>query len=311
MAYELIIVFLPFLAFLFVFSHLQLLRAKIASLICLISVGLSAILSWIHIYKFLQCKSYIDAVHEYSVGTWFSVGLLKVDAIFLFDALTLTMLVIITTISFLVHLYSFDYMLEDPEFPLFMSYLSLFTFFMVFFVSSGNFVLMFLGWEGVGLSSYLLINFWHTRLNANKAAVKAIIVNKIGDVSLMFAMCCLFFSFRSLDYITIFTLVPHLQPTNPFYFSSLTLLDISALFILFAAVAKSAQLGLHTWLPDAMEGPTPVSALIHAATMVTAGIFLIVRCSPLIEFSSFTLNVATLLRRFNSLFCSINSSFPK
>jgi NADH:ubiquinone oxidoreductase subunit 5 (subunit L)/multisubunit Na+/H+ antiporter MnhA subunit len=153
-------------------------------------------------------------------------------------------------------------MSEDPELPLFMAYLSLFTFFMLVLVTAGNFVVLFLGWEGVGLSSYLLINFWHTRSLANKAAMKAIIVNKLGDILFMIAIVAIFFSFGSFDFYKIFPLIN--EEISNFN------INLIALCLLGAAVAKSAQLGLHTWLPDAMEGPSPVSALIHAATMVTA-----------------------------------------
>jgi proton-translocating NADH-quinone oxidoreductase chain L len=203
----------------------------------------------------------------------------------LFDQVTVAMLLIVTLVSMVVHLYSFEYMGEDPHLGRFMTYLTLFTFFMLVLVTSPNYLQLFLGWEGVGLVSYLLVNFWHTRIQANKSALKAILVNRIGDFFFFFGIVTVLFLFNSLDYTTVFTLVPwmveHTVTLLGYQINTLTL--IGFLFFL-GAVGKSAQLGLHTWLPDAMEGPTPVSALIHAATMVTAGVFLLLRSAPLIEF---------------------------
>jgi len=234
-------------------------------------------------------------------GDWMRFGDFNVDFVFYFDFLTYIMAFVITSVSALVHLYSVSYMSQDPELLLFISYLNFFTFCMLVLVCSKNFVLMFMGWEGVGLASYMLINFWQTRLSANKAAVKAVVINKIGDVSLMLCMGVLFYSFGSLDYFTIFSLVPH---AGDLTISGLPVIDLTCLFILGGACAKSAQLGLHTWLPDAMEGPTPVSALIHAATMVTAGVFLIVRCSPIMEYSETTLTIITFLGATTAFFAS-------
>ena len=215
---------------------------------------------------------------------WFFSGSLTIKWNFLFDSLTSIMLIVILSISFLVHVYSISYMNSDPHIIRFMNYLSLFTLFMLILVTAGNFVQMFLGWEGVGLTSYLLINFWFTRVNANKSAIKAIILNRIGDFGLLIGLTLLAFFFKSIDYFVIFSLA------NSFFsnqFFGFDLLSFICFFLFIGAVGKSAQLGLHSWLPDAMEGPTPVSALIHAATMVTAGVFLILRCSPIFEFSNF------------------------
>jgi len=182
------------------------------------------------------------------------------------------MLFVVLIVSSLVHLYSTAYMSEDPHTSRFMSYLSLFTFFMLILVSSENLISLFLGWEGVGLCSYLLISFWFTRTAANKAAIKAMIVNRVADLALTIGIIAAFFIFQSVEFAPIFGLAP--------FATNLSLVT----FLLFVgAMGKSAQIGLHTWLPDAMEGPTPVSALIHAATMVTAGVFLIIRCSALFE----------------------------
>ena len=172
-----------------------------------------------------------------------------------------------------------------------MSYLTLFTFFMLVLVTSGNYMQLFLGWEGVGLASYLLINFWHTRLQANKSALKAIMVNRIGDFFFFFGIVAVFFVFNAVDFQTIFAMLPYVSSYKfNFFFFEINALTFISVFFFLGAVGKSAQLGLHTWLPDAMEGPTPVSALIHAATMVTAGVFLILRSSPIFEYSNFALN---------------------
>lgn len=206
------------------------------------------------------------------------------------------MLIIITNVSFLVHLYTTAYMEADPHKPRFLAYLNLFTFFMLILVTADNFVQMFVGWEGVGLVSYLLISFWFTRLNANQSAIKALVVNRVGDLGLCIAMFLIYYNFRSLEYEVIFALAPMKAFTNMFFCGlNVDSLTIIAICLFIGAVGKSAQLGLHTWLPDAMEGPTPVSALIHAATMVTAGVFLLVRCSPLIEYAPFALTVVAII----------------
>jgi NADH-ubiquinone oxidoreductase chain 5 len=222
---------------------------------------------------------------------------------FYFDTLTSVMLVVITSISTLVHLYSTSYMSEDPHLIRFMSYLSLFTFFMLILVTGDNFLQLFVGWEGVGLCSYLLINFWFTRIQANKAAIKAMIVNRIGDLGLALGIMILYFFCKSVDYSTIFSIIPYYINESFYFFSYNINIITAATFLLFiGAIGKSAQLGLHTWLPDAMEGPTPVSALIHAATMVTAGVFLLARCSPIFEFSSYTLSFITIIGALTAFF---------
>jgi proton-translocating NADH-quinone oxidoreductase chain L len=244
---------------------------------------------------------------SYSIvlSPWIYSDVLKVNWGFQFDSLTFIMLFIITFISSLVHLYSLEYMESDPHLTRFMSYLSLFTFFMLILVTANNFLQMFVGWEGVGLSSYLLINFWYTRIQANKAAIKAMLVNRIGDFAILFALFTIYYVFNSLDYAIVFCESPlvYTKFINIFTFS-LSYIDIITLLIFIGSMGKSAQFGLHTWLPDAMEGPTPVSALIHAATMVTAGVFLIVRCSALFEMSSFSLNVILVIGSITTFFSS-------
>lgn len=217
--------------------------------------------------------------------------------------MTVVMLVVVTRVSTLVHLYSTEYMLHDPHRPRFMSYLSRFTFFMLVLVTADNRVQMFVGWEGVGVCSYLLINFWFTRIQANKAAIKAMLVNRVGDFGLALGILAVFYEFRAVDYATVFALAPNAVGSTiarrGVEFDSLTVIGL-LLFV--GAVGKSAQLGLHTWLPDAMEGPTPVSALIHAATMVTAGVFLRARCSPLLEYAPVALGVVTVLGAMTAFF---------
>jgi NADH-ubiquinone oxidoreductase chain 5 len=212
--------------------------------------------------------------------SWIHLDLLDLNFNFLFDSLTVSMLVVVTFISFLVHIYSIEYMREDPHQIRFFSYISIFTFFMVILVTAGNLVQLFIGWEGVGICSYLLINFWYSRVDANKSSIMAMVTNKVGDICLLVAFAVVFYIYKSFDFSVIFSY----HMVNAFYYTLNTdlIFVICFLFIL-GAVGKSAQLGLHVWLPEAMEGPTPVSSLIHAATMVTAGIFLLIRCSFLFD----------------------------
>lgn len=239
------------------------------------------------------------------LGSWINCELFQVNWGFMFDSLSCTMLVIVNSVSFLVHLYSCGYMKDDPSIPRFMSYLSLFTFFMIVLVTADNFIVLFLGWEGVGLCSFLLISFWFTRVQAVKSAIKAIVVNRIGDFGLIIGVATCFTVFRSVDYQVIFGLVPFfIGKSITFCSVELEVLDIICFFLFIGAVGKSAQLGLHTWLPDAMEGPTPVSALIHAATMVTAGVFLIIRCSPIFEYSPNILTMVLLIGSLTSFFAA-------
>lgn len=230
---------------------------------------------------------------------------------FYFDSLTCTMLIVVNTVSFLVHFYSSVYMENDPHYSRFFSYLSLFTFFMLMLVTSNNLIQLFLGWEGVGLCSYLLINFWFTRIQANKAAIKAMVLNRIGDLALSLAIFLNFALFGTFNFSVIFSTVSLEIFTIFEVFGVMVLQYLDVIGILFAigAAGKSAQIGLHTWLPDAMEGPTPVSALIHAATMVTAGVFLIIRFSPLYEYSTIALSFVTLLGAVTSFFAATTGLF--
>lgn len=244
-------------------------------------------------------------VYIISLIRWIYADTFSVNWAFCFDSLTATMIVVVTFISSLVHLYSTEYMEHDPHLPRFMSYLSLFTFFMLILVTANNFLQMFVGWEGVGVSSYLLINFWFTRIQANKAAIKAMLVNRVGDFALLLALFSIYFVFNSLDYDIVFSLVPLIISYKIIIGSfQLPIIDLICIFLFIGAMGKSAQFGLHTWLPDAMEGPTPVSALIHAATMVTAGIFLLTRCSYIFELSPFVLNFVVIVGSLTAFFAA-------
>jgi len=239
--------------------------------------------------------------------SWLNCEMLDFSWGFLFDTLTVVMLVVVNCVSLVVHIYSIDYMRMDPHKVRFFSYLSLFTFFMLILVTADNFIQMFVGWEGVGLCSYLLINFWHTRIQANKAAMKAVFINRIGDFGLLLGIFLIFWQFKSVNYLTVFSLV-NFYSLNSFNFLVPVLnIDIYLLiciFLFIGVMGKSAQISLHTWLPDAMEGPTPVSALIHAATMVTAGVFLLARCSPIFEYSPVVLSIITIFGAMTAFFAS-------
>ena len=228
--------------------------------------------------------------------SWIDSEMFSISWGFMFDSLTVTMLIVVTSISTFVHIYSTEYMSADPHLQRFMSYLSFFTFFMIILVTGDNFLQMFLGWEGVGLCSYLLINFWYGRIQANKAALKAMIINRIGDFGLALGIFTIFLVFNSLEYTTVFALVPTFyESTINFLGYEFSTLNVICILLFVGAVGKSAQIGLHSWLPDAMEGPTPVSALIHAATMVTAGVFLVARCSPIFQYAPTASIVVTIM----------------
>lgn len=244
---------------------------------------------------------------------WILSGILNLNWCLFFDSLTATMLVVVTLVSFLVHIYSIEYMGEDPHLARFMAYLSLFTFFMLFLVTSNNYVQLFLGWEGVGLASYLLINFWFTRLQANKSALKAVIVNRFGDLSFTLALLLMYFNFGSFDFSIIFSTVHLISQEDIIQIAGydFSVIFLISLFLSLAAVGKSAQIFLHTWLPDAMEGPTPVSALIHAATMVTAGVFLLLRSSPILEYCPDILFFISIIGALTSFFAATSGAFQQ
>lgn len=272
-----------------------------SSIITTSCLFLSLLLSFFAFYEvaFVGCCVYIK------LATWISSDVLHVDWGFMFDSLTVSMCVVVTFISFLVHVYSTEYMSHDPHLPRFMSYLSLFTFFMLILVTADNFILMFVGWEGVGLCSYLLINFWFIRIQANKAAIKAMMMNRVGDFSLLIGLFLIFVNYKALDYATVAVMTPYFADSVINFLNfDLHLLTLIGIFLFLGSVGKSAQLGLHTWLPDAMEGPTPVSALIHAATMVTAGVFLIVRSSFIYEYIPDVLEYIAIIGALTAFFAA-------
>ena len=264
-------------------------------------VILSAIFSIIIFYNGVV----YDIYGNYKIIEWITSGKFNVSWSINIDPLSSIMLVVVTIVSSLVHIYSIGYMVNDPNKPRFMSYLSLFTFAMLTLIVSDNFLQLFFGWEGVGLSSYLLIGFWYKKNSANNAAIKAFLVNRIGDFGLAIGIFLIFKFCGTLNYSEVFSKIVELENEKiNFLGLNLNLITIICLTLFVGAMGKSAQFLLHTWLPDAMEGPTPVSALIHAATMVTAGVFLVVRCSPIFEFSQFTLNFIAIIGMLTALFAA-------
>jgi len=237
--------------------------------------------------------------------TWIDSGALEVSWALKVDTLTSVMMLVVTGVSAMVHFYSIGYMHHDTSIPRFMSYLSLFTFFMLMLITADNLVQLFFGWEGVGLASYLLIGFWYKKPSANAAAIKAFLVNRVGDFGFALGIFTIFIVFDSVHLETIFAAAPNKSDTTINVFGyDFHALSISCLLLFIGAMGKSAQLGLHTWLPDAMEGPTPVSALIHAATMVTAGVFMVARLSPLFEYSELALTVVTIVGASTAIFAA-------
>src|SRR4051812_35609849 len=239
------------------------------------------------------------------IATWISAGGVDVDWSLRLDTLSGVMILVVTIVSSMVHVYSVGYMAHDTGIPRFMSYLSLFTFFMLMLVTANNFVQLFFGWEGVGLCSYLLIGFWYDRKTANDAAIKAFIVNRVGDFGFALGIFAVFVIFGSLDFSTVFGTAPGAVGTTINFLGwQVPSLTLACILLFVGAMGKSAQIGLHTWLPDAMEGPTPVSALIHAATMVTAGVFMVVRLSPMFEYAPDALAVVGVIGGTTAIFAA-------
>ncbi|SNB51265.1 NADH dehydrogenase subunit L [Arboricoccus pini] len=263
-------------------------------------MAITALCAWIGVFTYMGEPAF--KVHWF---TWISVGGLEADWSLRIDSLSTIMMLVVGFISFLIHVYSVGYMSHDPSKPRFMAYLSLFTFAMLMLVTSDNIIQLFFGWEGVGVASYLLIGFWYTRPSACAAAMKAFIVNRVGDFALMLGIGALFLVFDSVSYDVIFNKAASLADTQIVLFGgTFQTLNIITLLLFIGAMGKSAQIGLHTWLPDAMEGPTPVSALIHAATMVTAGVFLVARFSPVFEFAPSTLAFVTFIGATTCIFAA-------
>ena len=297
-----IIVFLPLLAALVAGLGQRFIGAVAAKTLTTAGLFIASFLSWPIFIGFLSGS---ETAYVQPVMTWVQSGDLTFDWELRVDALTAVMLVVITSVSALVHLYSWGYMEEDPDQPRFFAYLSLFTFAMLMLVTANNLVQMFFGWEGVGLASYLLIGFWYKKPSANAAAIKAFVVNRVGDLGFMLGIFGIFWLFGTVSIPEILAAAPD-KVGSSIGFLGLRVDTMSLLCILLfiGAMGKSAQLGLHTWLPDAMEGPTPVSALIHAATMVTAGVFMVCRLSPLFETSQFALNVVTIVGATTAIFAA-------
>ena len=295
------IVFLPLIGCLIAGLFGRIIGARPAELITTLLLFASAALSW---YAFARVGfGHMD--ERIVLFTWMQSGDLKVEWALRIDTLTAVMLVVVTTVSSLVHLYSIGYMHEDPHRQRFFAYLSLFTFAMLALVTADNLAQMFFGWEGVGLASYLLIGFWYQKPEANAAAIKAFVVNRVGDFGFILGICAIFMMTGAIDFDTIFAQAPALTgKTIDFFGWQADALTLICLLLFMGAMGKSAQVPLHTWLPDAMEGPTPVSALIHAATMVTAGVFMLARLSPLFELSHTALIVVTFIGALTAFFAA-------
>ncbi len=294
-----LIVFLPLVAAIVSFGGKRYFGDRGAQLLTSGAVIIASILSWLLFFNFipnLEPKIIF-------LAQWGAVGDFVFDWALRLDSLSLIMLLVVTSISAAVHVYSIAYMHHDRSITRFMAYLSLFTFFMLALVTSDNLIQLFFGWEGVGLASYLLIGFWYDRDRANRAAMKAFLVNRVGDIGFALGIFAIYVVFGSVEFTIIFAQAENLQhETLQFFGQEMHAFTIISLLLFLGAMGKSAQLGLHTWLPDAMEGPTPVSALIHAATMVTAGVFMLCRLSPLLEYSDNALAMITIVGAATAFF---------
>lgn len=297
------IVFLPLIAALIAGLFGSKLGNRGAQVVTCGALVVSAVLSWVAFFQVAMAPG--DHSTHVQVLSWIVSGDFNVNWAFQIDSLTAVMLVVVNTVSCLVHIYSVGYMSHDPHIPRFMAYLSLFTFAMLMLITSDNFVQMFFGWEGVGLASYLLIGFWYKKPSANAAAIKAFVVNRVGDFGFALGIFAIFMTFGSADFAVVFANVgDYTDQSIHFLGMDLDLLTTICILLFIGAMGKSAQLGLHTWLPDAMEGPTPVSALIHAATMVTAGVFMVARCSPLFEYAPAAMEVVAIIGASTAFFAA-------
>ncbi len=298
---EKLIIFLPLVASIASGFFGKYIGNKASQIITTLFVTLSALLS-IYIFYDVVFNNYSNNI---IIAKWITSGLLDVNWGIKIDQLSAVMLVVVTFVSAIVHVYSIGYMSHDPHQPRFMSYLSLFTFSMLVLVTSDNFLQLFFGWEGVGLCSYFLIGFWFKKPTANAAAIKAFVVNRVGDFGFALGIFLIFYIFGSVNYDEVFNQSSLYVNTKVNFLSlELNVINLICFLLFIGAMGKSAQIFLHTWLPDAMEGPTPVSALIHAATMVTAGVFLVVRCSPIFEYSPIVLNFITVIGMSTALFAA-------
>jgi len=295
------ILFLPLLGAIFAGFFGRLVGARASEVVTTALVLVTAVLSWLAFYQVaIQGQEVrIELVRFVESGALKSMWSLRIDT------LTAVMLVVVTNVSGLVHLYSIGYMEDDPSRPRFFAYLSLFTFAMLALVTADDFLQLFFGWEGVGLASYLLIGFWYHKPSANAAAIKAFIVNRVGDFGFALGIFAVFTLFNSIQYDTVFASAPdQVGKTMEFLGFQVDALTLICLLLFMGAMGKSAQFLLHTWLPDAMEGPTPVSALIHAATMVTAGVFMVARISPLFELAPIALGFVAIIGATTAFFAA-------
>ena len=298
---EYFILFLPLTAAIISGFFGKIIGDRSSEIITSLFTSVSAILSMLVFYEVITQNYENNLI----ITTWINSGSLNVNWSIKIDALSSVMLVVVTLISSLVHIYSIGYMSHDPHKPRFMSYLSLFTFAMLTLVTSDNFLQLFFGWEGVGLCSYFLIGFWFKKESANAAAIKAFIVNRVGDFGFALGIFLIFYIFGTVNYEEVFQKIPQITEKEIIFLGlNLNVITLICVLLFIGAMGKSAQILLHTWLPDAMEGPTPVSALIHAATMVTAGVFLVVRCSPIYEYSQFALSLITIVGMITALFAA-------
>jgi NADH-quinone oxidoreductase subunit L len=299
------IVFLPLLGFLIAGVFGRFIGARASEIVTTSLLLVSAVLSWVAFKNVGFGMGPGSGATRVQVATWMVSGDLVVDWAFRIDTLTAVMLVVVTSVSSLVHLYSIGYMHEDPHRPRFFAYLSLFTFAMLMLVTADNLVQMFFGWEGVGLASYLLIGFWYQKPSANAAAIKAFVVNRVGDFGFALGIFLVFVLTGSVSFDAVFAKLAGLTGAH-FKFVGIEwhALTLAALLLFMGAMGKSAQFLLHTWLPDAMEGPTPVSALIHAATMVTAGVFMVARLSPVFELAPAALTVVIVIGATTAFFAA-------
>ena len=296
---EYFILFLPLTAAILSGFFSKLIGEKFCNYITCLFTTISAILSIIIFYNVI-INGYENNL---LIAKWINSGSLQVNWSIKIDTLSAVMLVVVNLISSLVHIYSIGYMSHDPHKPRFMAYLSLFTFAMLTLVTSDNFLQLFFGWEGVGLCSYFLIGFWFKKNSANSAAIKAFLVNRVGDFGFALGIFLIFYLFGTVNYDEVFQqIILFTNDEITFLGIKINSIDLICILLFIGAMGKSAQFFLHTWLPDAMEGPTPVSALIHAATMVTAGVFLVVRCSPIYEYSEFALSIVTVIGMTTAIF---------
>ena len=301
MEFEYLIIFLPLIGSIISGFFGKFLGSRNSEILTSLLVSISSILSFLIFYKVFN-ESYTNNL---DILTWINSGTFNVNWSIKIDALSSVMLVVVTLVSSIVHIYSIGYMSHDPHKQRFMSYLSLFTFSMLMLVTSDNFLQLFFGWEGVGLCSYFLIGFWFKKESANAAAIKAFVVNRVGDFGFALGIFLIFYLFGTVNYTEVFELIPQsLEKELSFLGINFNAINLVCILLFIGAMGKSAQIFLHTWLPDAMEGPTPVSALIHAATMVTAGVFLVVRCSPIYEYSPLALNIITIVGMSTAFFAA-------